>query len=593
MVVVFFTFAPAQANAGDGPVSNDTFANALPVDISGGSGSVGSTNVEATKEPGEPNHAENIGGRSIWFKLTPTATTVVRINTMQTTFDTLLAVYVGPSVNTLTLVGYNDDCRNSCGGASTVDLMVTAGVTYYIAVDGHNSDGIPSQGTFNLSILDSIAPMADGMNSHYDLGTSHRGTVAGTNYNATREAGEPIHINPNYPGDKSVWYKWIPSGGASAVSVELTENFASQIAIYKSPTQSPTFAQLTRIAWNFDTNGDSPEKYRVRFYAIPGSSYFIAVGGHSNSPQLPNAGNFQLKFQVTKMSYSADYDEFTRRASISLFRPSDGNWYDQTEMGSVYFHHYKWGTVGDTPMSADVDGDGRSERIVARNVNGQKIWYIDTIGGPTIVQWGLSLDKAVIGDFDGDSRADLTAIRPTAQGYVWYVRQSLSGSLRTFNFGTTGDRPVFGDFDGDGRTEVAVVRTSPTGMAWYILHSSTLNGPAYTSWTVQQFGWAADAPAVEDYDGDEKTDIAVFRQSTGTWYILRSGSGQLQVTQFGSIGDKPQPADYDGDGKSDLALFRPATGEWFFWRSDNNTQQTMRWGTAGDVPVSSLVTLSQ
>src|SRR5207249_3220653 len=45
------------------PPSNDNFANAQL--ISGNSGTVTTSNVDATKEAGEPNHAGNTGGKSV------------------------------------------------------------------------------------------------------------------------------------------------------------------------------------------------------------------------------------------------------------------------------------------------------------------------------------------------------------------------------------------------------------------------------------------------------------------------------------------------------------------------------------------------
>ncbi len=72
---------------------NDFFALAIP--LAGANGTVTGTNVNATKEAGEPNHAGNTGGKSVWWSFQPSADGVLTLSTTNSTFDTLLAMYVG------------------------------------------------------------------------------------------------------------------------------------------------------------------------------------------------------------------------------------------------------------------------------------------------------------------------------------------------------------------------------------------------------------------------------------------------------------------------------------------------------------------
>ena len=115
--------------------SNDNFANGAFL-----TGTViattGST-VNATKEAGEPNHAGNAGGHSIWYTWTAPTSGLVSVNTHGSSFDTLLAVYKGNSVSALTLVAANDDTSNF-DRTSAVSFNAVAGTTYHIAVDGYN-----------------------------------------------------------------------------------------------------------------------------------------------------------------------------------------------------------------------------------------------------------------------------------------------------------------------------------------------------------------------------------------------------------------------------------------------------------------------
>ena len=69
--------------------ANDNFSSAIT--ISGGQGTTNGTNIRATIESGEPNHAGNAGGASIWYNWTAPASGSVTIDTIGSTLDTLLA----------------------------------------------------------------------------------------------------------------------------------------------------------------------------------------------------------------------------------------------------------------------------------------------------------------------------------------------------------------------------------------------------------------------------------------------------------------------------------------------------------------------
>lgn len=70
-------------------------------------------------------------------------------------------------------------------------------------------------------------------------------------------------------------------------------------------------------------------------------------------------------------------------------------------------------------------------------------------------------------------------------------------------------------------------------------------------------GGSLPAKTIFDFDSDRKSDLAVWRPSNQTWYILRSSDNQLVQEQWGVSTDIPAPTDYDGDGKTDIAMFRP------------------------------------
>lgn len=270
---------------------------------------------------------------------------------------------------------------------------------------------------------------------------------------------------------------------------------------------------------------------------------------------------------------SADFDG-DRRTDISVFRPSDRNWYTLTS-GTGSFRATPFGLATDTIVPEDYDGDNTTDIAVFRASAGD--WYRINSSNNTFVafHWGSNGDVPVAADYDGDNLADHAVFRP-ATG-AWYILNSSNSQFVAASFGMNGDIPTVGDYDGDAKSDVAVFR--PSDGTWYRLNSSN-GGLVAFPW-----GTNGDTPVPGDYDGDAKTDTAVFRPSSGDWYVWKSQTNSFFAQHWGSTGDVPTAGDYDGDAKSDIAVFRPSNGGWYISRSTDGGFQAAAFGMNGDLPV--------
>lgn len=146
---------------------NDFFAQAAPLLGMIGTNSVDTSN--ATKETGEPDHAGNSGGKSVWWFFSPPVDGVITLSTEGSTFDTLLAVYTGDTVSGLSVVGANDDAfLGAPGGFSLLNQAVHANVVYYVALDGYGGAGGPALFSYSFSPAQLV---------HVTAGVSGSGTV--------------------------------------------------------------------------------------------------------------------------------------------------------------------------------------------------------------------------------------------------------------------------------------------------------------------------------------------------------------------------------------------------------------------------------
>ena len=341
---------------------NDHFANAYTL-----SGSSGSTTKGATKQTGEPQHAGDPGGASVWWRFTASTSEDVTVTTCPvngyTSFDTVLAVYTGTSVNALTLKASNDDDEATCGSgskASSVTFPATAGTEYRIAVDGKG-------GAAGYTGIELKARPANDSFATADQLYGEASTAYVTTALATRETGEPAHAGNSTLG--SVWYRWTPVTSGPAV-LEACSTVDTLIAVYTGASVTA----LTPIA--SDDDGCAPGS-RVFFPAVAGTTYRIAV--LSRAP-----ANFTLTLSAT-----ASNDAFASARQIGVLPPN-----------SAY--------PGSTRFASRETGEPNH----AGNAGGHSIWFTWTAPatGAATVHTCYSNFDTLLGVYTGSAVNALTEI---------------------------------------------------------------------------------------------------------------------------------------------------------------------------------------
>jgi Divergent InlB B-repeat domain len=290
IAIVLLALLLGSASARAAAPANDDFANAIPLPEFPGEKS--GSNAEATKESGEPDHAGNPGGHSVWYSWTPSSDRRIGIrsgNCFGGAIDTLIAVYTGSAVSALSPVASNESPfpGNCFGEAPQAEFEAVGGTTYWIAVDGR--DG--AEGNFELDF--SGPPANDDFASATVLAAPPQ-TIFGTTRLASKQAGEPDHAED--PGGHSVWYSWTPTA-SEPVRIYTCSSFTAFDSVLAVYTGSEVGA-LAEVASNDEAAdplafpGCADSNSEVTIDAVAGTTYRIAVDGAQGK-----MGRFNLTLQ--------------------------------------------------------------------------------------------------------------------------------------------------------------------------------------------------------------------------------------------------------------------------------------------------------
>ena len=284
-----------QTGASVGP-ANDNFANRAP--LAGAAASATGTNTGATAESGEPAHANSTARKSVWWTWTAPTDGTVTLDTIGSNFDTVLAVYTGTAVATLTSVAFDD--QSGGNNTSKLTFHATAGTAYQIAVDGYN--GAVGTIQLELALSTSAPPSNDNFANRTPL-TGPSLSLAATNVGASAESGEPAHAG--YPARGSVWWSWTATANGVLTVDTIGSSFDTVLGIYTGTA----VASLTAVA--SDDDGGGHRTSLVSFPVTAGTTYQIAVDGYGGATGPLNL-DVQFSAQVTPAN-----DNFASRTALS------------------------------------------------------------------------------------------------------------------------------------------------------------------------------------------------------------------------------------------------------------------------------------
>ncbi len=391
--------------ASDGFANRGLFLNLVTSETS---------NVGATSDPGEPEHAGVPGGKSVWFTWTPLLSGVATFSTAGSSFDTLLAVYTGSSLTNLTEVASDDDSDGFY--TSRVIFNAVAGTAYQIAVDGaYGAEGNIVLSA-SLGVLSQPVPRITALPNDQVVGF---GGAAQFSVQAT---------------GSSLSYQWYRNdallSGATSSALQITNVSAAQVGLYTVRVSTPFRNVVSRPAslqinvLNGSVNGNSvaQDKFQATVAAVASALHRKSMlraanlaGSYSATPKTAGVSRGYSSTQVFSTyaggaqtgepnhcgtaGGASSWASFQAADNGIMTMDTDGSNFD-TILAVYTGNENDFSTLA--PVACDVgSGLGGTNSLVRFAVTSNTVYYVGVDGvygayGTVVLNWSLAVPPEVI-----------------------------------------------------------------------------------------------------------------------------------------------------------------------------------------------------
>ena len=328
--------------------------------------------------------------------------------------------------------------------------------------------------------------------------------------------------------------------------------------------------------------------FQLPFSLTDGSTQLVA----QTSDVANNRGVLSSPYTVRITTTTGDYLGFGS-AQLTLFNPYTETYYVRFSGTSSATVQVDKTPGRDVPLEYDFNGDGVTDLAAFRYNTSEFYGYVSNNSGIDL-QYGVGGASLPVSGYFGGSGLYITGIYVPSSA-TWAIALPQPGGL-ILHFGVPGlDIPAQAAYDGFGSTELALFR--PSTVFGNDADSFTVLGPAgiytvsFTNPAVAKLGFVykpGDIAAPADYDGLGHDEFAIYRPSTGQFFILKTPSDTntatwtlrtvtLNLPGGPKAGDVPVSQDYDGTGLANPTVYRPSNSTFYMIHATTGLQSTIQF----------------